>query len=236
MRFFPISLALALSVFTSIASADALGLYVGGGMWNHDPDGTYGTVGDGSIDTKADLGYKENSDIYLFAAFEHFIPMVPNLRVEMASLEHVGSATSLTFNGISVSGDSLTSLDTIDTIAYWRLLDNWLNFDLGLNLRTIDAEFSIDSESMLVSETIPMLYAAAQFDLPFTGLSVGADVNHISYSGIKYQDIRLRALYEVGVVGFEAGIKTTTIEFDDVDNINADLEFTGIMAGAYIHF
>jgi len=236
MRSISVSLAMALSLFTSVVSADALGLYVGGGMWNHDPDGAFGTVGDSNIDTNSDLGYSEDSDIYLYAAFEHFIPMVPNLRIESASLEHVGSATSLTFNGVSVSGDSLTALDTIDTIAYWRLLDNWVNFDFGLNVRKIDADFSIDAESISVSETIPMLYVAAQFDLPFTGLSVGADVNHISYSGIKYQDVRLRALYEVGIIGFEAGIKTTTIEFDDVDNVNADLEFTGLMAGAYLHF
>jgi len=236
MRYFSVPLAIALSVFSSVVSADALGLYVGGGMWNHDPDGTFGTMGDGSIDTKSDLGYSADSDIYLFAAVEHFIPMVPNLRVESSSLEQVGSATSLIFNGVTVSGDSLTALDTIDTIAYWRVLDNWVNFDFGLNVRKVDADFNIDAESISVSETIPMLYLAAQFDLPFTDISVGADINHISYSGIKYQDVRLRALYEVGVIGFEAGIKTTSIEFDDVDNVNADLEFTGLMVGAFMHF
>jgi len=236
MRYFSVPLAMALSVFTNVASADALGLYVGGGMWNHDPDGAFGTVGDADINVGSDLGYSEESDTYFFAAVEHFIPMLPNLRVEVASLEQVGSATSLVFNGVSVSGDSFTGLDTVDAIAYWRILDNWANFDIGLTLRKLDAEFSVDTETVSVSETIPMLYVAAQFDLPFTGLSAGADINHISYSGVTYQDVRLRALYETGVIGFEAGIKTTTIEFDDVDSVNADLEFTGLMAGAYVHF
>ena len=219
MRYLSVPLAIALSVFSSVASADALDLYVGGGTWNHDPNGAFGTVGDADIDVESDLGYSDESDTYFFIAVEHFIPMVPNLRVESSSLEHVGSATSLVFNGVSVSGDSLTGLDTIDAIAYWRVLDNWANFDIGLNLRKLDAEFSIDAESISVSETIPMLYMSAQFDLPLTGLSVGADVNHISYSGVKYQDVRLRALYEIGVIGFEA-----------------DLEFTGLMVGAYLHF
>jgi len=236
MRYLSVPLAMTLSVFTSVTSADALGLYVGGGMWNHSPDGAFGSVGDADINVESGLGYDDETDAYFFAAVEHFIPLVPNLRVEAASLEHVGSATSLVFNGVSVSGESLTGLDTIDAIAYWRVMDNWANFDIGLNLRNIDAEFTVATESISVSETIPMLYIAAQFDLPFTGLSVGADVNHISYSGVTYQDVRLRALYEVGVVGFEAGIKTTAIEFDDVDNVNSDLEFTGLMAGAFVHF
>jgi len=236
MRNISVPLTLALSVFTSAASADALGLYVGGGMWDHDPNGTFGTVGDPNINVESDLGYSSDSDTYFYAAFEHFVPLVPNLRVEVSSMENVGSATSLVFNGVSVSGDSLTSLDTTDAIAYWRLLDNWVNFDIGLNVRQLDANFNIDSETISVSETIPMLYVAAQFDLPFTGLSVGADVNQISFSGVKYQDMRVRALYEVGVIGFEAGIKSTTIEFDDVDSVNADLEFKGLMVGAFIHF
>jgi len=237
MRYYSLFLASALSVFTSVASADALGIYVGGGMWNHDPDGSFGTVSDpNNINVGTDLGYSSESDTYFYAAFEHFVPLLPNLRVERSTLEQVGSATSLTFNGQPVSGKSLTSLDTTDAIAYWRLLDNWVNFDIGLNVRQLDADFNIDDQTLSVSETVPMLYLAAQFDLPFTGLSVGADINHISASGVTYRDMRLRALYETGVIGFEAGIKTTTIELDDVDDVNADLEFTGLMVGAFLHF
>jgi hypothetical protein len=46
----------------------------------------------------------------------------------------------------------------------------------------------------------------------------------------------LRAIYETGVIGFEAGLRTTTIKLDDVDSVNADLEFTGLMLGAFLHF
>ena len=81
-----------------------------------------------------------------------------------------------------------------------------------------------------------MLYLAAQFDLPFSGFSVGADINTISLSDVTYQDVRLRAIYEMGIIGFEAGYKTTTLKLDNVSSIDADLEFKGVMIGAFLHF
>ena len=236
MRKFTVPLTLALSVFASSASADMLGLYVGGGMWDHDPSGTFGGLSDTDINVESNLNYSGDSDTYFYAAFEHFVPLVPNVRVEVSSMSHAGTASSLTFNGVAVNGVSSISLDTTDAIAYWRLLDNWVNFDFGLNVRQLDADFIVGSETINVSEAVPMLYVAAQFDLPFSGLSIGADINQISFSGVKYQDMRARVIYEMGVVGVEAGIKSTVLELDDVDAINADLEFSGIMVGAFLHF
>ena len=236
MRKFTVSLVLALSALSGNANADFLGLYVGGGIWNHDPVGTFGTVGDDTIDMESDLKYSSESDTYFYAAFEHFVPFVPNVRIEKASMEHTGTAGTFTFNNTDVSGDSSIGLDTLDTIVYWRLLDNWVNLDVGLNARKLDGDFIVGAETVSVSTTVPMLYLAAQFDLPFSGFSVGADINNISFSGVSYQDVRLRALYEIGVVGFELGLKSSTLDLEDVDSIDANLEFQGMTMGAFIHF
>ena len=227
------------SLYASTASADFLGLYVGGGSWNHDPSGDFSSTQTGSdiLDVGTDLGLSDESETYVWAAFDHFIPLVPNIRLERTSLGHDGVVSSgVNFNGTSVSGPSTVSLDSTDAILYYRLLDNWINFDLGLNLRKVDGEFSIGNESVSVSETVPMLYLAAQFDLPFTGFSVGGDYNVVSYDGNDYNDLRLRAIYEIGVVGFELGVRTTTVKLDNVDDINADLEFDGMFMGAFLHF
>ena len=238
MKKFTLPLIVALSSFSAQASADALGLYIGGGVWNHDPSGSFGTTGGDVIDMESNLKYSGEKDSYVYAAFEHFVPVVPNIRLERTTMGHTGaSSATFDFNGVPVSaGNSSINLDTTDAIFYWRLLDNWVNFDLGITARKLDADFTIDTETVSVSETIPMLYVAAQFDLPLTGLSIGGDINMISYSDNKYQDVRLRALYEVGVVGFELGLKSTTIELDDADTVNADLEFKGVMVGAFLHF
>jgi len=236
MKKFKLPLLFVLTIATGSVNADALGLYIGAGSWSHEPTGTFGTIGDDIIDVESDLNYKEESDTYFYAAFEHFVPLIPNIRVEAATLGHTGTATNLDFNGIPVSGDSSINLDTTDAIIYWRLLDNWVNFDFGLNLRKLDGDFTIDSEVVSVSETIPMLYLAAQFDLPFSGFSIGGDINTLSISDVTYQDVRIRAIYEIGVIGFEAGYKSTTVELDNISNLNADLEFKGLMLGAFLHF
>ena len=40
----------------------------------------------------------------------------------------------------------------------------------------------------------------------------------------------------MSMVGFELGLRTTTVELDDVDNINSKLEFDGLMFGVFLHF
>ncbi|MFC1589569.1 TIGR04219 family outer membrane beta-barrel protein [Pseudomonadota bacterium] len=239
MRKLTVSLILALSALSSNANADALGLYIGGGVWDHDPVGTFGTTGDDVIDMESNLKYSGEKDSYVYVAFEHFVPLVPNVRIESASMGHTGtSSADVIFNGqtVNTGSASVTNLDTTDAILYWRVLDNWVNFDIGLNARKLDADFTVGDETVEVSETIPMLYVNAQFDLPLTGLSVGADINVISYGDASYQDIRVRALYEMGVIGIELGLKTTNLELKGLDNVNADLEFKGMMVGAFLHF
>lgn len=240
MRKFTMSLILALSALSSNANADFLGLYVGGGVWDHDPVGYFGTTGatDDAIDMETNLNYSGEKDSYVYAAFEHFVPFVPNVRIERASMNHTGaSAATFNFNGVAVpAGNSSIALDTTDTIIYWRLLDNWVNFDFGFNARKLTGDFTLGAETVSVSETVPMLYLAAQFDLPFSGFSVGMDINNISYSDVSYQDVRIRALYEMGVFGVELGMKTTTLELKGLDSVDADLEFSGMMVGAFLHF
>jgi len=236
---FTAPLVIALSLLSNSVYADALGVYVGGGVWDYNSSGTFGIDGgiNSVIDVESDLGFDGEQEGYVWVAFEHFIPILPNVRFEAASISDAGSAGgSLVFNGISVSGDASFNLDNTDIILYYRILDNWVNFDLGINVRKLTGDFVIGTEVASVSETIPMLYLSAQFDLPFSGLSIGGDLNTVSASGSKLQDVRLRLLYEIGVVGFELGYKTTTIELDDISNVNSDLTFEGMFLGAFLHF
>ncbi|VAW57871.1 hypothetical protein MNBD_GAMMA11-1284 [hydrothermal vent metagenome] len=238
MRKFTVPFALALSVLSGAANADALGFFVGGGVWDYDSTGTFGStgVGDSVIDVESDLGFGGQQDAYMWAAFEHFVPIIPNIRVEAATVGDAGSVNVQVFEGVTVNGTASVNLDTVDFILYYRLLDNWVNLDLGLNIRQLDGDFVLDSQTISISETVPMLYLAAQFDLPFSGFSLGGDINIIEFDGSKYQDVRLRAMYEIGVIGFEAGLKTTKIELDDVGGVNSNLEFSGLIVGAFLHF
>ena len=229
----------ALSLMSNIVNADVLGLYVGGGSWSHDPSGGFQSQNPGSdnISMKNSLGLGDESEGYAYLAFDHPVPLLPNIRLERTALTHNGVSSGVNFNGqTALSGDAVVSLDSTDLTLYWRLLDNWVNLDIGLTLRNFDGEFTIATETLLLEETIPMIYAAAQFDLPLTGLSVGGDINIISVSGNTLSDTRVRVLYEFGVIGVEAGLRTTAIELDDVDNVTTDISFDGLFLGAFLHF
>ena len=234
---------LAMSLFGMVgtASADFLGLYVGGGSWSHDPEGGFSSTNLGSttIDMKNNLGFDKESEGYLWAAFDHPIPLLPNIRLERTPLLHQGM-TSIggSFNGqpFLVSEPATTDLTSTDIIPYYRILDNWVNLDVGLVIRKLDGEFTVGSDSQKFDETVPMVYLAAQFDLPLTGLSIGGDIKNLSSGDDSYSDVRLRALYEMGVIGFELGTRTTNITLKDVSNINADLDFKGMTFGMYLHF
>lgn len=240
MRKLVIGSALALSMMSGVASADFLGLYVGAGSWSHDPSGSFESTTAGTndtIDMKNNVGLDEESETYVWLAFDHPVPILPNIRLERTPLKHTGNASiPVDFLGSTVTGDTVVDLTSTDIIPYYRLLDNWVNLDLGLVIRQLDGEFTIGSESQVVDITVPMIYLAAQFDLPLTGLSIGADLKTLSVGDNSYSDLRLRALYEMGVVGFELGTRTTNITLEDEENITADIDFDGMMFGMYLHF
>jgi len=241
MRKLTLSTALAVSVLSgsisSTVNADALGFFVGGGAWDYDTSGNFGMLGDQAIDVETDLNFSGQQDVYAWAALEHFVPIIPNIRIEVATMGSDGVASGVDFGGgNNISGPASIELNTTDAILYYRLLDNWVNFDLGINVRKVEGDFIIATETVSISETIPMLYASAQFDLPFSGFSVGGDMNIVNYDGSEYRDIRLRAVYEMGIIGFEAGLKTSTLVLDNVSGVSSDLEFSGLMLGAFLHF
>ena len=229
----------AITFVSNPARADFLGLYAGAGVWNHEPGGGFQSTQGGStnIDMTNTLGMSKESEGYAYIAFDHPIPLLPNVRLEKTALTHTGTANiNVAFIGQNVTGNAVASLDSTDIILYWRLLDNWVNLDVGFTARKFDGEFTIGNASQTVTETVPMLYAAAQFDLPFTGLSVGGDINMISAGGNSLTDTRIRVLYEMGIVGFEAGLRSTKIDLDDVDNVTTSITFDGLFLGAFLHF
>ena len=73
--------------------------------------------------------------------------------------------------------------------------------------------------------------------LPLTGLSIGADGSYIGYDGNSLTDITAFIRYSSDYVfGLEAGIRTVTLELDDVDSTYGKLEFDGPYVSLFLHF
>lgn len=235
----------------SSMAATILGFQAGGGNWTHDPSGSF-TASSADATTSADLknGLKlsEKSEGYTYFILEHPVPIIPNLKYMNTKLSSSGSGTinsTFTINGtVYASGTNIASaftLDQTDTILYYEILDNVVSLDIGLNAKMVDGKVNAvtttpaSNESATFSGTVPMLYAAAEIALP-AGFALGAELSTISAAGNSITDSAVKVSYTTDfMLGVEAGIRTQTIKVD-IDNVKADMKFSGTFIGVYFKF
>ena len=242
-----LSATVALTLATAV-NADFIGAEVGYAAWGTKLTGDI-QKGVGSLDFENDLGYgSRNTNGFMWAYIDHPLPFLPNLKIQKTNFSDSASGTitaNITFDGKNYSAsDSVTSsitLDQIDVIPYWRILDNWVNLDIGLNIKLIDGQIQVDSSTEHANEDfsviLPMLYTKARFDLPFSGLSVEADISYVGYSGNKFSDIKAGIVYETSYgLGATLGYRQQNITLDDIDNIYGELNIKGPYAGLFYHF
>ncbi|NVJ51992.1 MAG: TIGR04219 family outer membrane beta-barrel protein [Gammaproteobacteria bacterium] len=240
------ALALA-SVFSLASHADTLGIYAGYGYWKPDFNGTIANGSDQSLNFDSNIDIKDENQSSLYIAFEHPIPVIPNIMVVDQEMGSNGSGTYVgSFGGQVFAGDVTTDFDMShrDYTLYYEILDNWVNLDLGITGRqfdgyveVVDANNSSNRAYETLDATLPMLYGKARFDLPLTGLSVSAIINYISASGNTISDTALVLGYETSFgLGLEGGIRTFNLELDDEDDFTSDLEFDGVFVNATYHF
>ena len=224
-----------------------LGIFVGTSQWQANFSGEVSSSGP-DIDLKDQLDQDGESTRSLFAALEHPIPLLPNIKVRQVDLDATSSVvitSPILFDGVTYNpGDNVTSnfdLSHNNYILYYELLDNWINLDLGLNLVAFDGEIALESPGKVsqakIDETIPTLYAKARFDFPTTNFYAGAEVSIISDGDNSLDERRLNLGYENDFgFGVEAGYRSFTLNWDDIDNSDGDLNFDGYYAQVYYHF
>jgi outer membrane protein len=151
--------------FASPSYADFIGLYGKVGVWNAGFEGTVSGTEDKkkreannqTIPSFETRGLDNDNHITGWVAFEHPTPFIPNIRLGYTGVKSSGLSTenistdkiTATINGVpNVTYDAgqpiytTMQFDAIDVTAYWEVLDNWLNLDLGLTLRKMDGDFS----------------------------------------------------------------------------------------------
>ena len=240
-------IAAALFAASQTANADTLSFAIGGGVWNADPSGdissTLDPAGTPAVDVKSNLFWDEESQGYLYATLEHPVPLLPNVRLSTVTLDYDGSGTTtFDFENVTYTGTvtSDISIDQTDLLLYYELLDNVVSFDLGLSIRSVDLDYNITDGTNTtrdsVSETIPLVYGMIGGS-PWPDLLFSVEGSIISYDGNKLSDIMVKVSYTTNfLLGFDAGYRTQTLELDDVDDINSELDFDGLFVGAHIKF
>jgi len=243
-----IALLLSTLLFLCVTSvrADFIGIKIGASYWEPDISGSF--IGDDPTDTPidlvGDLGLEDIESSNFVLTLEHPIPLLPNIRYQNIDLDSSGfsSSSSFIYEGQLYVGPVTSTFDLShdDIVLYYEILDNWINLDIGLDVKVFDGEVALSGSSTTIvpiDETIPLLYLSARFDLPFSGFYIGADFSGADFSDNSLEDTSIMLGYESDSgLGFEGGYKKFSLELNDVTDINADLEYDGIYLNGYYHF
>ena len=225
------------------ANADTLSISAGVGAWNAAPSGSFKKTTDpANVDVNDNLFWDTETQGYAFITLEHFVPIIPNARLMITNIDQSGSGnTNFVFDGVTYSGDVSNefSIQAIDLLLYYEVLDNVVSLDLGLNIRKLNVDYTINNGTTTtdsMDETIPMLYVLVGGS-PLPDLIISGELSYVALSGSSISDFTAKVAYTTNFfVGFEAGYRKQQYEFDDVSETDAKLDFDGVFAGAYLKF
>ena len=250
MNRFRLALAAAALLATPLsASADIVGFDFGAYGWRASAEGYLQDNGT-RADVEDELGLDSSeTNTVIWAALEHPLPVLPNLKLQYTPMEFSGSGrldNSISFDGIDFIGservDTDLTMDQLDVILYYEVLDNIVDLDLGLNFKVIDGEITIVGRTSGeryqedLPGVVPMVYLNAGVNLPITNLSLGLEASGIAYSGDRYTDIKASLGYQVAVLKLEAGYRLQQLVVDDLDGADVDVEVGGPFVGAALKF
>ncbi len=246
-----IAMALISATSAPCAFADTiLGVYAGAQGWDMS---TAGGFADDTTITQFGFDSQTNGSIY--AALEHPVPFVPNIKINRTVLDTSGSTTltsSFTFDGELFTADSLVAtnidLTTTDYILYYEIFDNDLvSIDIGINGKHVDGTLLVEDAASSLTATqsfsgiVPMGYSRIAFGLPFTGLGVYAEGSYLAIDDSTVSDYQIAITYSFIEslaldLTLQLGYRDTTVELDDLDDTYSDLTFDGAFAGIEFHF
>lgn len=239
--------ALLLAALPSLATADAIDFRIAAGAWYQDISGDVQFDFGEPLDVD-DLGFDNETKGLFWASFEHPVPVLPNIAVAYTPVDFEGTGFisgnvgGSTFDEVA---DSKLQFNQTDVTLYWKLLDNWVNLDLGLTGRYVDGEVDVKGRTtgqrqrVTYSGPVPLLYGDLAFDLPLTGLTIGATGQGIQYKDSKAYDISGRISYEFAFgLGLLAGYRYEKLDLDadDLDGVAIDVDLKGPFGAAFFHF
>jgi outer membrane protein len=234
------------------SNADTLlGLYVGGQVWNMATAGGFSEDG-----SNTEFHFEDKSQSNLYVAFEHPLPLVPNIKIQRTEVDTSGDVVldrNFAFGeqlfSINSEATSNIQLSTTDIILYYELFDNDLiSFDVGLNAKYIDGELLvIDKDDPSVngreefSGPMPMIYSRLVVGVPLTGFGAFLEASYLNIDDHTLSDYQAAITYSVIEnlaidVTFQLGYRALSLELKDLDGIFSDLEFKGAYAGLEVHF
>ncbi|GLS89710.1 membrane protein [Psychromonas marina] len=165
-------------------------------------------------------GLEDTNNISGFVAFEHFIPLIPNVKLKYSDLSSEYKNTSGELSSSALNG-----------ILYYELFDNGLfEFDLGLAYTDLEG---IENQSASLGQA----YAAAKVHIPGTGMHAFAEIVGGSLTDDSATDTEFGLAYTFNpdslLLNFSvrAGYRMQEFEINKRTQENK-----GLFAGLAVHF
>ena len=224
--------------------ADIIGFTAGAEFWQGSAEGRAGNRG-----VSQALNFDDDSRRALYAAFEHPLPLLPNIAVRQQWSEHVGNTVLVgnsalagtSFPAQSAIRNQLT-VDYTDATLYYELLDNpVLSLDLGVTTRWLRSETTWNTTSRKVTTPVPMLHAKGHVNILGTQTSIFFDGNYGDYSDNTVYDARVGLAYQfVDLPAFnlflKLGLQRLDLDLNNEDGMDLHSTQDGVFAAFELDF
>lgn len=231
MQLIKLPLFLAVLGLSSFAQADFIGLKGDISYWDVD--------GKANIDEKklADQDLDRTGAVQASVAFEHPIPVIPNVKLKYTKLDTETESN----NPVEQLAKTDINLDHTDFILYYEILDNVVKADVGVGATRLNGDVKQFGNSFDIDEYAPIVYAEAGVKLPFTGLSAKAEATYTNVNDVKITDAQAEVQYNFVQsilldLGAKVGYRVMNVELTDLDERDMKFEFKGPYIGLDAHF
>jgi outer membrane protein len=179
--------------------------------------------------TQTHFGSDDESAYQVGIFFEHPVPLIPNLRVDLTPETSFSGSDGLI-------GTNTVSLDQVDITPYYEILDNVVDLDLGVSFKVLDGTVK-GSINQSFKEVIPMGYLGMAITPPLSPISIEGSLKYITYSGDSLSDARIKVLWKIAAgLGAQAGYRYESLKISDHYDMNTDVRFKGPFIGLYYRF
>ena len=241
--------------FAYADGGDFFDIKMGTGTWDVDaPKGQFGDSRTNYVDLTNDFGIGEGSANYMWAEFQHAIPLIPHIRVEYAEMPFTGTlSSSLSFGGYTfdTSVESTLMLDNVDAIFFWDvgLFDDMLDLNFGLGAKVILGQLtgtvSTVTQTADIGAAAVYAYVDARFELPY---GFGIEVERKWYPGgadlgdaeLEFTETIAKIDYTLELAGFlKLGVEAGQREMDldlllPTDQVYINVGLSGTFVGAFV--
>lgn len=163
----------------------------------------------------------ESKGYFASATIEHPLPLLPNLKVSLSSVD-----------------SSAYAYTKIDYTGYYEILDNKLvSFDVGLGVSQF---YNGRYLKQSFAELLPHIYVDAEVSFPYSPITAYTDLHYFNIDGNSLTDAIIGLRYDVSLlatdIGIKAGYRTQKLDVADFDQLSFDIETKGFFVGLQADF